>query len=289
MHMSTPTAIPLWTGTPPGTFRDAMRDDPRAREAPVVKPFLLPATDTLARPLVVVCPGGGYSHRAPHEGDPLAVWLNGLGIHALVCHYRVFPWLYPSALLDVQRTVRLARANAAVWGVDPERIGVLGFSAGGHLAACAATFGDAGEAGADDPVARLSSRVNALVACYPVISNGPKGHAGSFQNLLGDHPDPEMWRRLSLERSVTPDHPPTFIWHTANDAGVPVENALLYASALAEAGVSFALHVYPDGPHGLGLAVDRPGSVRTWPQACASWFGELGWICSNSQFGGLRP
>jgi len=119
--------------------------------------------------------------------------------------------------------------------------------------------------------------VNALVACYPVISNGPRGHVGSFQNLLGDQPDPELWQRLSLERSVTAANPPTFIWHTANDSGVPVQNALLYASALAEAGVTCSLHVYPNGRHGLGLATAAPGSVRNWTQACAAWFAELGW------------
>ena len=271
------TPIPLWPETPPGPCRAGHNEDPRAQETPIAVPFLLPADDAAPRPLVVVCPGGGYSHRAAHEADPVAVWLNGLGVHALVCHYRVFPWLYPAALHDVQRAVRLARERAAGWHVDPARIGVLGFSAGGHLAGCVANFGDDGDPGAVDPVARRASRVNALIACYPVVTNGPLGHAGSFQNLLGDQPDPERRQRLSLERSVTAANPPAFIWHTANDPAVPVQNALLYASALAEAGGACSLHVYPNGRHGLGLAADAPGSVRDWTGACAAWLAEIGW------------
>ena len=270
-------AVSLWPGTPPGICRPDPRDEPAPREIPCLKPFILPTEDGRLRPLVVVCPGGGYRGRAPHEADPVALWLNGLGLHAAVCHYRIFPWLHPTPLLDAQRAVRLVRTQAAAWGVDADRIGVLGFSAGGHLACSVANFGDDGDASSDDLVARASARVQALIACYPVVTNSDQGHAGSFQNLLGEHPDPALWRRLSLESSVTPANPPTFIWHTANDGAVPVANALLYAQALADVRVPFALHVYPDGRHGLGLARDCPGSVRGWTLACEAWLREIGW------------
>jgi acetyl esterase/lipase len=259
----------------PGAVAPGMEQHERAKETPHAKLFLLEGGPV--RPLMVVLPGGGYGCRAAHEADPVAEWFNGLGLHALVCHYRVFPWRHPAPLSDAQRAVRLARHHAAAWQVDPARIGVLGFSAGGHLAASVANFGDDGDAASADPVARHSSRVQALVACYAVISNGPFGHRGSFANLLGPDPDPALARRLSLETSVTAANPPAFLWHTAGDAGVPVANSLLYAQALAAAKVPFSLHVYPDGRHGLGLGRDHPGTAREWTRACEAWLRELGW------------
>ena len=232
-------SLNLWPGERPGSCREDQRDHPGAREMPHLVPFLLPR-DGVVRPLVVVLPGGGYGGRAGHEGAPIAAWLNEIGLHAVVCNYRVYPWLYPTPLIDAQRAVRLTRAHAAEWGVDPARIGVLGFSAGGHLACAVANFGDDGEAGAAEPVARCSSRVQALISCYAVVSSGSKGHAGSFRNLLGEKPAPELLHRLSLENSVTAANPPAFIWHTANDGAVPVANALLYAEALDAAKVPFA-------------------------------------------------
>ncbi len=246
-------------------------------ERPFMVPYLL-ADRSKPRPLVVVCPGGAYTMRADHEGEPIALWLNSLGLHAAVCHYRVKPWHFPAPLDDARRTLRLVRANAIAWGVDPARVGILGFSAGGHLAASVATFGADGTAEADDPVERHSARANLLIACYAVISNGIYGHRGSFDNLLGPAPDSELYKRLSLEKSVTQAHPPAFIWQTANDGAVLVPNALLYAGALAAAGVSFALHIYPEGRHGLGLALTEPGSVSRWSNDCAAWLKEQGWL-----------
>lgn len=244
-----------------------------ASEVPLLKLFLL--TGGPPRPLVIVLPGGGYGGRAAHEADPIALWLNGLGLHAAVCHYRVFPWRHPTPLDDAQRAVRLVRSQAQAWGVDADRIGILGFSAGGHLACSVANFGDDGIAG--DAVARVSSRVNALIACYPVISFGTFTHSGSRINLIGDTPAPELVHRLSLEQTVTPQNPPAFIWHSADDPGVPVQNSLLYADALSRAGIPFALHVYPHAPHGIGLGRDFCGTVRGWSDACAAWLHECGW------------
>ncbi|MEI8242527.1 MAG: alpha/beta hydrolase [bacterium] len=268
--------IPLWSGTPPGAVVPGQEQHERAKETPQLKLFLL-AGDR-PRPLVVVLPGGGYGGRAPHEADPVAQWLNGIGLHALVCHYRVFPWRHPAPLADAQRAVRRVRHQAAAWQVDPSRVGVLGFSAGGHLACSVANFGDDGDAASDDPVARQRSRADALIACYPVVSFGPRGHQGSRINLIGDSPDPALLRRLSLENSVTPRNPPAFLWHSANDAGVPVANSLLYAQALSDANVPFSLHVYPDAQHGIGLGRDHPGSARGWTQACEAWLQELRWV-----------
>jgi len=267
--------IPLWPSTPPGVIAPNQELHELARETPVLKLFLLETTTPL--PLVVVLPGGGYSKRAPHEADPVAQWLNGLGLHAAVCHYRVFPWHHPTPLNDAQRALRLVRHHAHSWQVQAGQVGVLGFSAGGHLACSVANFGDDGAAAPTDPVLRQPSRANALIACYPVISCGPHAHSGSMQNLLGENPDLALTERMSLENSVTPNNPPSFLWHSANDQAVPVANSLLYAQALSAARVPFSLHIYPDARHGIGLGRDHPGSARTWTGACQDWLRELRW------------
>lgn len=267
--------IPLWEGELPGFLDKSVEDCATAHEIPNIKTFLLDGETR--RPLVVVCPGGGYAWRAPHEADPVSQWLNGLGIHSVVCHYRVHPWRHPTELMDAQRAIRMVRANADAWHVDPNRIGILGFSAGGHLACSAANFGDAGDASSPDPIARVSSRVNALISCYSVVTSGPKAHFGSFENLLGKNPDPELLKKLSLETTVTPANPPAFIWSTANDGAVPVENSLYYAEALSRAKVPFSLHVYPNAWHGTGLARDFPSTARRWTIDCEAWLQEIGW------------
>jgi acetyl esterase/lipase len=257
--------LPLYDGLAPGTLPGA--------EQPALIPY--PA----ARPgsaAVLVCPGGGYWLRAPHEADPIARWLTSLGLASGVVHYRCAPHRHPVPLHDAQRAVRLMRARAASWNVDPARIGILGFSAGGHLAASVANFGADGDPASADPVERESARVQALVACYAVLSFGPSGHQGSADNLLGADADPALRTRLSLEHSVTAANPPSFLWHTADDQAVPVENALLYAGALRASRVSVALHVYPHGAHGIGLAAEHPGSASGWTRACADWLGEIG-------------
>ena len=252
--------IPLWP-------------QPLSPENPTLTPFLV-AGDQQLRAAVVVCPGGGYAVRAPHEGAPIALWLNSLGVHAFVCDYRVAPARHPAPLDDAQRALRLVRHQATSWHVDPRRVGILGFSAGGHLVCSAANFGDEGDATAADPVARQRGRPDAVIACYPVISSGEFAHRGSFDNLVGD--DPSARQALSLEHSVTARNPPTFLWSTADDQAVPVENSLLYAAALRRQGVDFALHVYPHGRHGLGLA-SADATVCDWTARCARWLGDLGW------------
>ncbi|NUQ00930.1 MAG: alpha/beta hydrolase [Armatimonadetes bacterium] len=259
--------IPLWPAGAPG----ADSADPRFE--PTITPFAL---DGPPRAAIVVCPGGGYSHRAPHEADPIALMLNEQGLAGFVCAYRVAPYRHPWPLTDAQRAIRFVRHHARALNVDPGRVGILGFSAGGHLAATAATHYDSGDPAAADPIDRQGCRPNAAVLCYPVISFHAFGHLGSQQNLLGPEPDQALRASLSNDRQVTADTPPTFLWHTAEDPGVPVENSLMFAAALSAAKVPFALHVYPHGRHGLGLATEE-NYVGTWPDLLGNWLAELGW------------
>lgn len=259
--------LALW---PAGGEQTADRADD---DVPRLTPYL-PAGGR-ATGAIVVCPGGGYARRAEHEGTPVARWLNGLGIAAFVLDYRVALHRHPAPLRDAQRAIRLVRSGAWGGGMSFARVGILGFSAGGHLAATAGTRYDLGDLEAADPVERASCRPDALVLCYPVITFGEHRHHGSMVNLLGEDAPDELRALLSAETRVTADTPPAFLWHTADDAGVPVENSLLFASALRRHGVPFALHVYPRGRHGLGLAEDDP-VVGTWTGLCAKWLAGQG-------------
>lgn len=222
---------------------------------------------------MVVCPGGAYTHLAHHEGEPVARWLNSLGIDAYVLKYRLGPThRHPAMLEDVQRAIRLARHKAP----DPNRVGVLGFSAGGHLAACACTLFTEANPAAHDPPERLSSRPDLAVLLYPVIAlSGPAAHEGSAKSLLGDNPPAELVERLSVQTQVTRQTPPTFMFHTVDDPGVPVVNSFLYASALRAAGVPFELHCFEHGRHGVGLATDDP-TLSLWTLLCARWLANRG-------------
>lgn len=258
--------LPLWSGDTPGL------DTAEPRFEPTITPY--PIESATPGGCVVVCPGGGYAHRAPHEGEPIARALNERGIAACVCDYRVAPYRHPHPLLDAQRAIRWVRAHAAVLNVNPGAVAILGFSAGGHLASTAGTHYDTGRAEGDE-TDRQSCRPDALVLCYPVISFGEFGHRGSMNNLLGENPPAELVASLSNENQVTADTPPAFLWHTADDAGVPVENSLLFAQALSAQDVPYELHVYRSGRHGLGLAPDFP-HIATWMDLCAEWLREVG-------------
>lgn len=257
----------LWPEGAPGAKGDTPEDEPR------ITPYLVKGDGPLA--CVIVCPGGGYGGRAPHEAGPVAQWLNSVGVSAFVLDYRVAPYKHPIPLGDAQRAIRTVRARAKEWRIDPKRIGILGFSAGGHLAGSAATLFDAGKPDADDPVERHGSRPDAAILCYPVLTFGEKRHDGSMVNLIGKDPDEKLRHMLSLENSVTRQTPPTFLWHTSDDGGVPVENSLLFAEALHRNGVLFALHVFPHGGHGMGLAQNDP-IVGQWTALCAGWLKEIG-------------
>ena len=259
--------IPLWPEGAPGAQGKEPGDIPTITVYPAQIPPRGPKTAA-----IVVCPGGGYGGLAAHEAEPIAQWLNSIGVTGVVLRYRLGPkYHHPVELQDAQRAIRTVRARASEWNVDPQRVGILGFSAGGHLAATASTQFDAGDPNAKDPVDRQSSRPDASVLVYPVITfTDPHTHAGSRRNLLGDNPPQELVDAMSAEKRVTKDTPPAFIFHTADDQAVPVENALLYAEALRKNGVPFELHVYEHGRHGVGLAKDDP-VLGTWPARCADW------------------
>ena len=260
------TALPIWQGTPPGF------DPAYGQPVPTLAPYISHGSGLSGA--VVVLPGGGYGRKAPHEAEPVALWLNSLGISAFVLDYRVAPYRSPVPLLDARRAIQLVRGKAAEWRVDPRRVGILGFSAGGHLASSAGTHFEA-LPGPQDELAQYSSRPDAMILCYPVISFGKYGHTGSMENLLGTNPPGDLREAFSNEKRVSPQTPPAFLWHTADDASVPVENSLLFSQALSACHVPFELHVYPSGQHGLGLAADHP-HAGAWTQACAQWLKALG-------------
>ncbi len=220
---------------------------------------------------VMVLPGGGYNHLAPHEAEPVAHWLNGHGFHAAVLYYRRgAEWPHPIPAQDAQRAMRVLRQRASAWGVRPGAVGVLGFSAGGHLASTLAVHHDDFHCAADDLAGHVSARPDATVLCYPVIDmSGPHAHRGSRESLIRDTIT-DMADLLTTYRHVSRETPPTFLWHTADDAGVPVQNSLLFATACREHRVPFELHIYETGKHGLGLAVDQP-EVATWADHCIAF------------------
>jgi acetyl esterase/lipase len=259
--------LPLWQGAAPGALGS---DD---ADVPVVTVYL-PRTMTASTPAVIVCPGGAYRVLASnHEGRQVAAYLNSLGMAAFVLRYRLGPrYHHPIELGDAQRAIRLARFHAAEWRLDPARVGIMGFSAGGHLAMTASTLFDAGNPRAADPVDRVASRPDFSVLGYPVISlTATWTHAGSRQNLLGDQPDATLAKQLSGEFAVTRNTPPTFIFQTNEDTVVPAENSLHYVLALRQAGVPVEMHLFEKGPHGVGLANDD-ASLAPWSALLATWF-----------------
>ena len=232
------------------------------------KPYLTPYLAEGAKLGVVICPGGGYAMRAPHEGQGYAEFLQAHGISAIVLEYRVAPYRHPAEGSDVQRAIRVARHELGKLGV--EKIGVMGSSAGGHLAATASVHYDKVFYEPTDEIDAISARPDFSILCYPVLDFGEFRHDGTRHNLLGENPSEEMIEYFSLAKQVTADTPPAFIWHTFNDNGVPVENSLFYAAALSAHKVPCELHVYPDGPHGLGLSTNFP-YVDRWPEELVRW------------------
>lgn len=231
-------------------------------------------------PAIIICPGGAYTHKAKHEGAPVAEWLNTLGISAFVLDYRVFPYTYPVPLLDVQRAIRFVRYNSREFNIDPNKIGILGFSAGGHLAASACVHFDMGKTDSDDiidDIDKTSCKPDMSILCYPVITFGKYAHVGSRTNLLGDNASQELIDYMSVEKQIKENTPETFIWHTATDSSVPFQNSLLYAEGLKGKNIPFELHIFPEGRHGLGLAGEIP-YVSRWTKLCEEWLKERNFI-----------
>lgn len=263
----------LWPEGAPGAVGSEPADKPSLT-------IYLPPAEKGVGTGVVVCPGGGYGHLAvDHEGRQVAEWLNSLGVAAFVLRYRIAPrYHHPAPLQDAQRAIRTVRARGREWKVQPDRIGIIGFSAGGHLTSTAGTHFDKGEPAAADPIERVSCRPDFLILGYPVISFvEPCRHEGSMKNLLGDKPDPALVEKFSSERQVTRETPPTFLFHTNADTGVPPENSVLFYLALRKAGVPAEMHIYEQGQHGVGLAPKDP-VLSSWPGRCADWLKTRGML-----------
>jgi acetyl esterase/lipase len=270
--------VRLWEGDAPGALGKADHD------IPTLTPYL-PADDKNSGTAIVVCPGGGYGGLAGHEGEGYAKWLADNGVSAFVLKYRLGSkgYRHPVMLGDVSRAIRFVRAKAADWKIDPHRIGVMGSSAGGHLASTAVTHYDAGKADAADPIDRQSSRPDFGILCYAVISmEDGVTHGGSKKNLLGEKPDPALVELLSNEKQVTKDTPPCFVWSTGEDKAVPVMNSLQFVMAMEKAGVPYDFHVYRKGPHGIGLSEGRngvaAGDVHPWGKDLLFWLRQNGWL-----------
>ena len=257
--------MPLWADGAPGALGTADED------TPTLTPYLAPAARAVGT-AVIVCPGGGYLHLSMEkEGSDVARWWNSLGVTAFVLKYRLGPkYHHPIELGDAQRAIRTVRARASEWGVRPDRVGIMGFSAGGHLTATAGTHFDSGKPDAVDAIERQSSRPDFLVLGYPVVSFTQNVHQGSKRALLGDNPDPKRVENLSNELQVTAQTPPTFLFHTSNDQTVPVENSVMFYLALHKAGVPAEMHIYENGPHGVGLA-PTDEALSSWPARLADW------------------
>jgi acetyl esterase/lipase len=265
------SVLPLWPDGAPGALGHEPKDIPTLT-------VYFPDAGTATGAAMVICPGGGYGALAPHEGEGYAHWLAQQGIACFVLKYRLGSsgYRHPRMLEDAARAVRMVRFHAAEWKVDPTKIGIIGSSAGGHLASTLLTHFDAGKADATDPIDRISCRPDLGVLCYAVITMGDETHHGSRDNLLGKDPSPELIRELSNELHVTKDTPPCFIFHTYDDTAVPVENSLMFAEALRQAGVPFELHVYQHGAHGMGLGTKSadPALMHEWTHECQRWLKE---------------
>ncbi|WP_436500308.1 alpha/beta hydrolase [Actinokineospora sp. HUAS TT18] len=259
-----PDPVLLWPNGAPDAVGDEDADKPSIR---IYQPDGEP-TGTA----VVVCPGGGYGALSNHEGQPVAKWLTTFGVTAAVLRYRLGPrYRHPAPLRDVSRAIRYLRAYAGEWGIAANRVGVMGLSAGGHLAATVSTQFDAGEPDSDDQIERESSRPDFSILCYPVISFAADSvHSVSARNLLGEDPDPALLESVSSETRVTKRTPPAFLFHTAEDQAVSVRNCLAYHRALVKQGVPAELHIYQNGPHGVGLASGDP-VLATWKERLRDW------------------
>ena len=268
-----PQTILLWPSGAPAALGQEDRDKPAIT-------VYMPPNTTGPMTAVIIAPGGSYTRLSMNnEGRAPANYLNTLGIAAFVLRYRLGPaYHHPIELGDMQRAKRTVRSRAAEWHIAPDRIGVMGFSAGGHLASSASTHFDDGRADASDPVDRVGSRPDFAVLGYPVISLvEPFTHQGSKTNLLGEHPDPALARSLSSETQVTATTPPAFIYHTNADTVVPVENAVAYFLALRKAGVPAEMHIFKNGPHGTGLA-QQDQALAEWPRLLANWLRVSGFL-----------
>ena len=272
LSAQTNLTFPLWPDGAPG----ALGKD--AKDIPTLTVFL-PTPEKATGAAMVICPGGGYGHLADHEGSHYARWLNEQGIAGFVLKYRLGTsgYHHPAMLQDAARAIRTVRARADEWKLDTKRVGIIGSSAGGHLASTTITHWDLGNTNSPDAIERQSSRPDLAILCYPVISmNDPFVHKGSRANLVGTNAPTELLAELSADLQVNKDTPPCFIWSTMEDKTVPVENSMMLAAALRRVGVPFDLHVYERGPHGIGLGNKTfdTANFHPWTRDCEFWLRE---------------
>ena len=278
-----PQPMPLWPDGAPSSVGDPTANRPTLTA-------YLPAKDKAVGTAVVVCPGGGYGALAlDHEGKQVADWLTARGVAAFVLRYRIAVRdkrpgpLHPAPMLDVQRAIRMVRAKASEYGYQPNRVGVWGFSAGGHLASTAATHFDAGKSDGSDPIEQVSCRPDFAILAYPVITlDAAVTHGGSRRNLVGDRPDPQLVEQISNDKQVSKDTPPTFLFHTDEDRAVPPMNSVLFYAALKQHGVPAELHIYEHGRHGVGLA-QNDLVLSTWPDRLEAWLKGRGLLSPAQQ------
>lgn len=275
MSLLSSDPIAIWNDQPPGALGDDF-----ARDIPALTPMLPRNCNGAA---VVVCPGGAYAGLSDHEGMDYALWLNERGIAAFVLKYRLgsHGYRFPVITDDLVRAVRFVRAYAPGWGLDTSRIGVMGSSAGGHLAATLLTRFDSGVADSDDAIEGTSCRPDFGILCYPVISMGVIGNEATRQNLLGPNPTKQRIRQLSNELHVSSATPPCFLWHTQDDEAVSVENSMIFATALHQHGIPFSLHIFPTGEHGIGLGVrhyktNDKRTLHPWTRDLEIWLRHYG-------------
>ena len=253
--------IKLWENTP--GFDESLN-----QKEPFITPYLVESKTPA--PCVIVCPGGGYEKLAEYEGGPVCEWLNSIGISAFWLRYRITPYNHKLITNDALRAIRFVRYNAKEYNIDKNKVGILGFSAGGHLCSSAMVHFDDAILNEDDPVDKESSRPDCTVLCYPVISSDAGvANTGSFKNLLGDDMTIELLDYYSSEKHVKENTSPVFLWHTAEDTAVPCTNSILMAKALREKNIPFEFHIYPEGPHGMGLAEGK--YAQDWTEACGKW------------------
>ncbi len=257
----------LWPEGAPGAKGNEDGDKPSLT-------ICLPEKETATGTAVVICPGGGYGHLSmDREGQQIADWLNSIGVAGFILKYRHqgVGYGHPAPLQDAQRAVRIVRSRAKEWNIDPQRIGIMGFSAGGHLASSAGTHFQNDYYDAKDTIDKASCRPDFMILLYPVITlDDSFTHAGSKRNLLGRNPDQKLVENLSNEKQVTPETPPTFLVHSNEDRAVPAENSINFYLALRKAGVPAEMHIYLKGSHGSAIE-KRFGIISTWPERCAEW------------------
>jgi len=290
-NTQTPKVEMLWPQGAPGAKGDAEGDKPTLTtylpSQEIATGSRLGEAPSRSRTAVIICPGGGYGFLAiDHEGHQIAQWLNSLGVAGFILKYRHrnsgAGYGHPAPLQDAQRAIRLVRSRAKEWNIDPNRIGIVGFSAGGHLASSAGTHFQNSYYDVKDSIDQVSCRPDFMILAYPVISfNKWCAHTGSRTNLLGKDPDEELVQSLSNEEQVTRETPPTFLVHANDDKGVPPENTIYFYLALRKAGVPAEMHIYENGGHGFGLG-KKDSPAASWPLRCADWMRNRGLLERNA-------